>query len=718
MTGRHVLRALAVLALVAAPAAAGETQWWVSDSPQDYARSESRGVVVGPDGALSLGPRAAVARTESLTVVWSLAALGDGSVAVGGDRGRIMRWTESGGVQPWARLPVGQVLALVPDGDGVIAGTGPEGLVYRVGARGDTTLVARTGERYVWGLARADRGDGSSQATAWYAASGTRGRLLRIERGRGAARAAVRIVVDTDESNLVSIVGDGRGGAYAGGDSHGHVVHVAADGALRTVYDATEDEVRSLVVGPDGALYAAALTGAAVTEEGGESDATAGPAPVRSAVADGRATVYRIVPDSAAAALWTSPQPFVFALASRPEGVIAATGNRAGVYLIDARGGATQWLAAPQGQVTALAVARGGAVIAATSNPAALWRLGPGRAERGERLSGVQDARRLARFGRIVWHGEARGASVEIMSRSGNTATPDTTWSGWSGGKASEDGTASGAPPARYFQWKVVLAGGTPRVESVEAAWREQNLAPRIDDVSMAPQGQGFREGEIQPRLEPVTQALDGGQKVEYTLPPAQSPRALRELPMWARGLRTVQWHATDPNGDPMHFRVEARLEGGSTWFKVAEDLDAPTLTWDTNAIPDGRYRLRVTGSDEDANPLGEGLTGEALSPPFTVDNTPPVVTAFTARGGAGAVEFDGRAEDATSTLARVEVAVDAGDWRVVTPDGGLADRRTLSFHGRMPRIDPGDHTISVRVVDAAGNLAQRAARVNVPKPR
>ncbi|HEY6865791.1 MAG TPA: hypothetical protein VI792_00955, partial [Candidatus Eisenbacteria bacterium] len=204
----------------------------------------------------------------------------------------------------------------------------------------------------------------------------------------------------------------------------------------------------------------------------------------------------------------------------------------------------------------------------------------------------------------------------------------------------------------------------------------------------------------------------------EYTLPPAQSPRALRELPMWARGLRTVQWRATDPNGDPLRYRVEARLEGGTTWFKVADDLDAPTLTWDTNAIPDGRYRLRVIATDEDANALGEGLTDQAVSPPFTVDNTPPVVTAFTARGVGRAIEFDGRAEDATSTLSRVEVAVDSGDWRVVTPEGGLADRRALSFRGRLPDIDPGDHTASVRVVDAAGNLAQRAARVTVPKTR
>jgi len=710
------------LALLAPPARAAETQWWVSDVPADYARAESRGVVVGSDGALGLGPRTTVTRAESLTVVWALAPLKDGSVAIAGDRGRLMRWSESGGIRPWVRLPVGQVLSLIADGDGVVAGTGPDGLIYRIGARGDTSLIARTGERYVWGVARA-AGSGDGAASAWYAATGTRGRLLRVERGR------VRIVVDTDESNLVSILADGRGGVYAGGDSHGRIIHAAADGALSTTYDASEDEIHGLARGADGALYAAALTAAAVSDESPDHDQAeapgggpaagppSGPAPARSAVSDGRATIYRIVPDSSASVAWSSTQPFIFALASLPRGVAAATGSRAGVYLVD-RGGASLWLAAPQGQVTALAVGRDGALFAATSNPAALWRLGPGRAERGELTGPVLDAKRIARFGRIQWHGETHGGAVELLCRSGNTDPPDTTWSKWSGGKAGEDGLASGAPAGRYFQWKIFLSGGDPRVESVEASWREQNLAPRVEDVVLAPQGQAFREGDIQPRIEPVTQSLPGGQKVEYTMPPAQGARALRELPIWARGLRTIQWHAVDPNGDSMRYRVDARAEGGSAWIKVAEDLDAPTYTWDTATFPDGRYRLRVTASDEDANPLGEGGTGEALSAPITIDNTPPVVTAFEARGEPGAVRVEGRAEDAESALSRIEVAADDGDWRVVTPDGGFADRRTLSFHGRLPDLKPGEHTVGLRVVDGAGNYAQRSTRVTVPATR
>ena len=684
----------------AASASAVETQLWISDSPADYAKADARGVVVGPDGVLALGPRTASSPAESLAVIWSIAILSDGSVALAGDGGRIDRWTEGAGVRPWVKLPVGQVMSLAVDGEGLMAGTGPEGRIYRIGGRGDTALVVKTGERYVWGLAPAGKG-------AWWAATGTHGRLMKVEGGKAT------IVLDTDESNLVSLVGDGHGGCYAGGDSKGRVVHVTAMGAATTTYDAAEDEVRALALGSDGALYAAGLTASATATGEGDDDETTRPQPVRSAVTGGRATVYRIVPDSSAAALWTSPHPFVFALLGTPEGVVAATGNRAGLYLLQQSPIASQWLTAPQGQITALARDRRGRLYAATSNPGTLWRLGPERAERGELSSATQDARRFARFGRVRWRGDAHGGRVEVETRSGNNDPPDTTWSAWRA--VTEQGARS--PAARYLQWKIVMSGGDPRVDAVEVAWREQNVPPRVEEVAVAPQGIGFREGDLQPRSEPVTQTLPGGQRVEYSMS-ATAGHGLKQLPEWARGLRTVQWRGNDPNGDLMIYQVELRAEGGTTWSPIGKDVDATSFTWDTRNLPDGRYRIRVRASDAPGNAVGEELEAEAVSEPFTVDNAPPQVTALDLRGEARAVALSGRAEDAQSILVRVDVAVDEEDWREVAPEGGLADQRALSFRVRLPDLEPGEHTVAVRVVDQAGNGATRAGRVTVPRSR
>jgi hypothetical protein len=698
------LSALVLAALLSTAARAADTQWWILDSPSDYAKSESHGLVVRPDGSLGPGPRAVSTPLDSITIVWSAAVLRDGSVALAADQGRVLRWSPGGVVRPWARLAAGQVLSLAADGDGVVVGTGPDGLVYRVSARGDTTLLARTGQRYVWGLARAG-------GSAWYAATGSKGRLMRIEGG------AARIVADTDESNLVSIVSDGRGGVFTGGDSKGRVYHVLADGSVRTVFDASEDEIRALAFGPDGALYAAALSTPSTVED----EKGAAPVPVENPPPGGRATIYRIVPDSSAMSWWTSPQPLVFALATTggtladQRGLLAATGNRAAVYLVERSGRASQWLASPAGQVTALAGGPDGRLYAATSNPAALWQLGPDPAPRGELLSMALDARRIARFGRLQWRGETAGSRVSFSTRSGNSEEPDSTWSPWIDVGGGEHGGAIRSLPARYLQWRVASEGGSPRIESVEIAWREQNQAPRVEDVLVSPQGGAFREGELQPRLEAVTQSLPGGQRVEYSAPPAATSGQLRDLPMWARGLRTVQWRGSDPNGDPLRFRLEERPEPAGPWTLIGKDLEQTNHTWDTSAQPDGRYRLRVTASDAGGNAVGEELFTEALSQPFTVDNTPPLVTALEARGEAGSLLVLGRAEDAASALQRIEVSLDDGPWRAVTPDGGFTDQTAHAFRVRLGEVAPGEHTASVRVVDLSGNPAVRSVRAVVP---
>ena len=62
---------------------------------------------------------------------------------------------------------------------------------------------------------------------------------------------------------------------------------------------------------------------------------------------------------------------------------------------------------------------------AATSNGASLWRLGPGPAGHGELLSPALDARRIARFGRVLVHGELRGTAAAVDTfLTGSTTLP------------------------------------------------------------------------------------------------------------------------------------------------------------------------------------------------------------------------------------------------------------------------------------------------------
>jgi hypothetical protein len=93
-------------------------------------------------------------------------------------------------------------------------------------------------------------------------------------------------------------------------------------------------------------------------------------------------------------------------------------------------------------------------------------------------------------------------------------------------------------------------------------------------------------------------------------------------------------------------------------------------------------------------------------------------VTTLNAVPVPGGVRIDGAARDGLSPLTRIEVAVDDGNWRVISPEGGFADDLELRFRATLTDLEPGDHSLGVRVVDRAGNSATRAARVRVPTAR
>jgi hypothetical protein len=167
-----------------------------------------------------------------------------------------------------------------------------------------------------------------------------------------------------------------------------------------------------------------------------------------------------------------------------------------------------------------------------------------------------------------------------------------------------------------------------------------------------------------------------------------------------------------------LRYKVEERAETATDWIKIVDDLEPSAFTWDTNPLPDGRYRLRVTASDAGSNAVGEERIVSQESAPFAIDNTPPRVTALNATGERGAVRIEGEAADESGRLLQLDVAVDEGDWRPLTPDGGLTDTPRATFHARLPDLAPGEHTVSVRAIDLAGNLSSRAARVTVPRER
>jgi hypothetical protein len=182
------------------------------------------------------------------------------------------------------------------------------------------------------------------------------------------------------------------------------------------------------------------------------------------------------------------------------------------------------------------------------------------------------------------------------------------------------------------------------------------------------------------------------------------------------RGYQSVLWTADDANDDDLLFSVYFRGENETNWELLKDKLDTHFYSWDATTMPDGAYYLKIVASDAPSNPAGEELTGERVSERFVVDNTPPAIAQLTADGASGgaSVRVRFQASDTASFITRAQYSLDAGDWTLVFPAGGLSDAFRENYDFQLQKVTPGDHTVTVRVYDEFENVTSAKATVHI----
>ncbi len=215
-----------------------------------------------------------------------------------------------------------------------------------------------------------------------------------------------------------------------------------------------------------------------------ETDAGAASAQRNEARGAPKGAVYRIAPDGLWDQLWESREDAPYDLAFDAENrLIVGTGNKGKIYRLEGNPLQPMLLArASAQQVTALYKDARGRLYYATANPGKLFRLSSTRATRGTYQSEVRDAQMVSTWGTVSWRGTVpNGGRVEISTRTGNSETPDDTWSAWSPAYTAAEGSSIVSPKARYLQWRATLSGSGegPILTSVTAAYLQRNMRPR-----------------------------------------------------------------------------------------------------------------------------------------------------------------------------------------------------------------------------------------------
>ena len=719
-------RLASILLLVSSALFAGETRVWSESDYDTFEKGVIKNLSVRSDGLLTLAPRSHELFDTSNAYLWALAQDSKGNLyAGGGTSAKLYRIPPDGKGKMLADLDSLEIHALAVDSkDRVYAATSPDGRIYRITGNGKPETFYDPKQKYIWALAFDSKGD-------LYVATGDQGEIHRVTPdGKG------KVFFKTDETHVRSMTVDTSDNLIVGTDPGGLVLRVSPAGDGYVLYQMPKREVTAVAVARDGSIYAAAVgnkqagtLGAqpaqpspppvatvTVNAPGTPAPATARPSPPPASVAPagvtGGSEVYRIEANGNPRRVWSNSQDVVYAIAFDSEGrAVLGAGNKGNLLRIESPTEYTALLTMPATQITAFQTGRDGKLYAATGNVGKVYEIGPGLEHDGTIESDVFDAAMYTLWGRLSFEGKLHGGQVAIQTRSGNLDQPQKNWSPWSAPITVSTGARMTSPAARFVQWKATLTadggGKSPELESVDVAYLTKNVEPRIDEIEMTPPNHKF----------PVSAApLLPAQPQTLSLPPlgkhtpavatfgSDSTTSTPAMQL-AKGWVGARWLASDPNGDPLVFKVEIRGENEKEWKPLKDKLAERYYSWDSTAFPDGEYRLRITASDAPGNPPSEALSASLESDVFVIDNTPPKITGLTAVRNGGKLEVRWHAADALNNVTKAEYSLDGGDWTVAAPVTKLSDSPELDYQLTL-EAGAGEHTIAVRVEDDYDNQA------------
>lgn len=716
--------ALLCLSLVAISAWSEETRTWVQTSEHDFANGTAKGLSIRNDGKLELAPRLEQIDEMPASYFWDIVAAPDGTVyAAAGPEATVIRIAPDGQRSVFFKTDAIEIHALALDAAGnLYAAAAPSSQVYRISPSGEAAVFYDPQTPYVWDMAFGPDG-------ALYLATGDRGAVHRVEpNGTGA------VFFETGDVHVRSLAFDAQGRLVIGTDPSGLIVRIDASGSPRrgfVLHQTERKEVTAIAVGADGAIYAAGVglrlpIGApspapqpapAGDGQGGDNanqstsanEAAQAARQAPSVIAlqvRGGSSVVRIAADGEPLTVWESAEAIAYSLGFDASGrLLVGTGDDGEIYRVDSAQDSRLLTTLDSNQITAIAAGPNGSALLGASNIGKIFRLGPGLEAEGTFESDVLDAEIFSKWGALESEGELSGGEIQLSLRSGNVNRPATNWSDWS----AADGSV---PAAEFAQFRAVLraAAGSPSplLEAVTLYYRPVNRQPRILGLEIAPPNYRF------PAQRPV------GRPDTLSLPPIGTPprrtvqqTALNQTLVEDPGWMSVRWQAEDPNGDSLLAQVEIRGENDPNWVVLGKDVRESEFSWDSAALPDGRYRIRLTVKDAVSNPAGESLTASRETELFVIDNAAPVISALSASAEGGQIRIRFQAQDDASKLTRAEYSINGGDWAPADPQSGLFDAGSLNFDfGVNAPAETAGIVVAVRAYDERDNVS--AGRVVV----
>ncbi|MCF6156619.1 MAG: hypothetical protein E3K36_15605 [Candidatus Brocadia sp.] len=714
------------------------TNTWTQSTESDFSKGTAQNVSINNKGEIRLSPNVEAITGIKGAFVWSMASDMQNRVFVGtGDPGTVYLIKNGLEAVELFKSPELYIQSLAADKYGnLYAGTAPRGIIYKINNKGETAIFCSLPVPYIWDLAV----DNNSNL---FAATGNDGILFKIS-----PDGIPDVFFDSPETNLLDILLDRYDNIYIGTEPDGLIYKISPSGQAQVIYDASEGEIHCLAMDSMGNIYAGTASGAPVQvpvapppqpplqmgvvtsifKEGKSWDldlpeelpmAQATYLQQQKAVPKGieappRGTglptvpnyIYKITREGLVQKILETSQAFILDISlDAQDNLYVVTGNTSGVYKVSGDEISSSLVKVEEVQVLCCLSTNNNELYFGTGNLGNVYKISPSFIEEGLFISNVLDTTVLSNWGCIYWiDTQPEGTKVILATRSGNCEKPDITWSGWSIPYTSA-GERITSPPARFIQYKATLQtanhDSTPVLNTVSLSYLPKNRPPRIVNFVV--------EKEVSPAQKPPEGKPDS--KVE-----SKPQAAVSQRPHHQMAQKNIHWEVEDPNNDTLQVTICYKGIEEKAWKIIDKNTQKKgSYPWDTLRLPDGKYQVRLTASDEPDNPPETAFSAEDTIQPIAIDNSRPSIRSLAAAAGTdGRYVISGTAKDEHSNIVKVQYTLDGQEWISAYPVDGVFDSLEESFQIVTRSLTTGDYTLVVNAFDSEGNIGIEKVMIEV----
>ncbi len=620
---------------------------------------------------LTLIPRLEKIYSPAEPIVWSVIKAGNTVYAGVGETGKILYFVDGGEQGILAELGTFAVKALAADSKGAVCAGGPEGKVFKFTELKNQSVLYETGEKYVWSLLPGDDGK-------LFAGTGPSGKIFSI-----ASDGTGELLYDGEEDHILCLARSGNY-LFAGTSGTGLIYRIDLKNKKGDIFaELPGSEVISMFV-RDGEVYAVSKLGKSPAA-GTKSPAVKKPAGPKTPPP--KPSIYRIpVEGGEPEVFFECPAGNLMSIAPLPDGTVAAgTDGKGIIYIVKDKDNFIMSSIQDTGKVLDLFPLEDG-FLAATEKKGFICRAKLNGEMSGEFISKVNAINEVEKWGVAEIDEEKTGkAEISYEIRTGRNPNTDEQWSKW---KDLREGELSSLDTGcRYFQLRIQMKDedgkDLPKLKKLVLSYLPRNIAPEISmfmDMAAA-------KKNAPPQ--PPKPGLPG-----QAGPPPKKP------------VIVLQWKAMDRNMDLLKYSLALRAEGEDIWMTVAEDIPIVKYNLDTTFIPDGKYMIRLTASDESVNMDGKGFAVNRELDDYTViDKTPPEIGKVSVAREGETARITCSVKDNLSNITHGFYRLNNGDWMPIYPEDLLFDEPEENFSFSVDNVKDNDF-LFIRFIDAETNFA------------